>query len=115
MKRRYDIYGFKASNLDEAARLVEDVLGVGLTMRDSDYWGVYYRAGEGAARDLMLYENEQGEWYTPEHKTYGVILLVNDVAGMDEIHHKLISGRTDPVLLRTRVYSDKNSDEPEEE
>ena len=112
---RYDVYGFKTLNLEEALSLVERTLGTHLDMRDSSYWGTYYCAGRRSIRDLMLYKNEQGEWHTPDYKMYGVILLVNELDDMDEICHKLTSNRTEPILLKSRIYPDESPEEEQEE
>ncbi len=42
--RRYDVYGFQSSQLEDAATFVESVLGIHLRYRDSSYRGIYYCA-----------------------------------------------------------------------
>ena len=111
MSARYDVYGFEKLNLDEAARVVESILGITLERRDSSYWGIYYCSGKGPGRDFMLYKNDEGEWHTPKHKVYGVILLVNALDNMDEIQHKLTSGRIEPILLSTAIHPKLEPDE----
>jgi hypothetical protein len=112
MPARYDVYGFASLNIEEARSLVESTLALQLERRDSSYWGIYYRyrTGSNATRNLMLYKNEQGEWHTPEYQAFSVILLVNELDNMDEIKCKLTSGRTKPVLLRSRILPDEGLD-----
>lgn len=112
---RYDVYGFRDLDLDEAAAFVESALGVGMQLRDSSYRGLYYCAGAGANKDFDLETNEEGaSWYSrfPE---YRVILMVNDVPGMDDIREKLTAGRDDPAFLRSRVIEDPPPDEDEDD
>jgi hypothetical protein len=109
--RRYDVYGFRTLNLEEAVKFVENALSIGLEERDSSYWGVYYRAGEGGARNFMVYENKVGQWHTPQYRGYRVILLVNNLHNMDEIQRKLTEGRSEPALLRSRTYPDEPPDD----
>ena len=113
MPKRYDVYGFLTPDLDEAASLVESLLGVELTKRESDYWGTYYRTGRGPSRDFMLYENGRGGWYSPEHEDYGHILLVNDVEDMDGIRRQLTEGREDVALLDSTFPPNANDENPE--
>jgi hypothetical protein len=75
---RGQAFGFRQAGLEEARRAVEEALGVALEMRDSSYWGVYYCRRRGPGTDIMLYENSVGEWHTPAHASFRVVLVLAD-------------------------------------
>jgi len=106
--RRYDYYGFRQASLDDAAKLVQELLGIRLNQRDSSYWGLYYNTpGDG----YLLYVNDRELRWEPRYAEYGVILSVNDLPDMDTIKDRLTTGRTEPVLLRSNIHT---KDPPEE-
>lgn len=112
---RYDVYGFQDHTLDKARIHVETTCSITLELRDSSYWGAYYCTTQGAVRNFMLYENERGEWSTPEHNKHSVILLVNELDNMDDIQEKLTSSDEWPILLRSRTIPDMEDDEYHDE
>ena len=104
--RRYDVYGFRNLNIENAAVLVESALGIRLVRRDSDYRGIYYSAGEGVNNDYLLqYNDENSRWR--RYPEYGVTLMVSNLPDMDSIRQKLTSGRSNPVLLRSIVQTEE--------
>jgi hypothetical protein len=111
MTRRYDVYGFRNSSLEEAAAFVESALGIRLMRRDSAYRGIYYCAGEGVAHDYLLQTNdEEARWHS-QYPQYGVILMVNNLPDMDAIREMLTSGRSDPAFLRSILHVGEPPDE----
>lgn len=106
MQRRYDIYGFQNSSLEEAATLVEQTLGVRLTLRDSSYRGIYYCAGSGATNDYFLQTNgEEARWHS-RYPEYKLTLAVNDLPDMDRIKEKLTArGGGEPTFLHSIIQT----------
>jgi len=111
VSERFDVYGFRTDDLEEARNRVEESLSIRLRTGDSSYWGLYYLCGSGARRDYMLYRNTTGEWSTGVGANFGVILLVNNVPEMDHVRQRLVDGGDDPVLLRSRDYPDSDDDD----
>jgi len=114
--RRYDVYGFRDASLEAAAQVVEEALGIKLSLRDSSYVGLYYVAGAGAAKDYVVETNapETGSWYR-EFPDYETILMVNALPDMDTIRDKLTRGRAEPVLLRTTSLPDEPDDDDDDD
>ena len=76
MSGRYETYGFRAATLEAAAALVQSVLGIVLSERDSAYYaGRYYSYDPSYGRELKLYSNYDeitGTWVreVPENQHY---------------------------------------------
>jgi hypothetical protein len=117
MPSRHDVYGFRKGTLNDAATLVESALDINLVEGDSIYYGgQYYRHRISTDRGLKLYRNHDettGAWVREEYPDCAVILEVDDLDAMDKIHRKLTEGRTDPVLLSSRLLPDEPPDEAE--
>ncbi len=109
MPRRYDRYGFMTMGLEEAAKLVEQLLGMSLQERQSDYWGTYYFRGKAGDQNLMLYASRDDDRDRP----YRVILDVNNIEDLDEIRSRLTTGRREPRFMETKLLPDEPDDEPE--
>jgi hypothetical protein len=103
MDDREDTYGFTGTTLEDAAPLVQQVLGLQLQERDSSYYaGTYYLYNQSYGQELRLYSNKDpvdGSWVREEYRDYAVILEVSGLSNMDEIKRKLMSGVKGVVLL----------------
>lgn len=113
---RYDEYGFRHMDMEQAVSFVQDVLGVQFGQRDSSYAGIYYSCSVGPSGGYCI-DEVGGEYelnmdYSPE---YSSLLSVNHVPDMDGAREKLIGGRGEPVLLWTKVYTEDSVDRDDEE
>ena len=109
--RRYDVYGIQNLSLDEAAALIESLLGIHLMQRDSSYRGIYYCAGRGVAKDYLLQINdEEAHWHT-QYPEYSITFMVNNLPDMDAIREKLISGHSGPVFLHSIIHTEEPPEE----
>ena len=109
--RRYDVYGFHSSQLEDAAAFVKGALGIHLRCRDSSYRGIYYCASVHAPQDHLLETNDKGTRWHSQYPEYGATLMVSDLPDMDAIREKLTSGRSDPVFLRSIIHTDEAPEE----
>jgi hypothetical protein len=102
--QRYDLYGFKTMDLEEAKRFVEGALGITFEWDKSSIWGSggFYCVRNGEVWDYILYRNVGDKPEHPRYREYGVILSVDHVPDMDEIQRKLTEGRAEPKHLRTQ-------------
>ncbi|REK89589.1 hypothetical protein DY245_14690 [Streptomyces inhibens] len=73
-------YGTSTHSAKALARLITDRLGLLLTERESDYRGVYYRAGGADSRievqpNALPGDDGEDDLYAPEHPAIRVLLL----------------------------------------
>ena len=107
MKHRYDLYGFRDLDLEQACAFVESALGIRLQRRESSYRGVYYRS-DGDQRKSFVLERDDTSTRFPD---YRVRLSINDTAEMDAIRDKLTSGSGQAVLLDSETIDGSDDDQ----
>lgn len=107
MMQRYDLYGFRDLDLEEARAFVESALGIRLRQRESSYRGICY-CGEGEQQKQFLLEEDRT---STRFADFPIRLGVNDTAEMDAIYRKLTSARGEAVLLKSTVLAPSPDDD----
>ena len=107
-QHRYDIYGITGTELTEARSLIERVLGLEFSERESSYYGgTYYKYRLSTGREAILFANFNIRgWVREQHKDYGVLLEVSDLEEMDKIRQRLMDSSSRFVLLETSTIDD---------
>lgn len=99
------LFGIRAGTLEEAKRLVEGKLPVTLDPRSSTWLGDYYGTGWERRESMELQWNfvaQEGDWTEPEHRSWPILLYVEETDRAAELKELLCS--IDQVqLLRTET------------
>jgi hypothetical protein len=99
-----DLYGCKLDNLGLVKTQIEQVLGIKLVERDSDYLGTYYKFKFNDEEEVVCQKNqdpyEEDEWMESGFKMYPTIIYVNDTARPYEFEKLLKSSEVKLELLR---------------
>lgn len=107
--KQYEIYGFKCSTLEEILELLQEVLGISFSERESGYYaGNYFLYKLSTGKELRLYRNydeSRKQWVRSQYQDYGVLMEVSDLDNMDEIRSRLEIRVPQAVLLSSKVLS----------
>ena len=106
----FDLYGILDLDIDAAAVLLQDTLGVPFIARDSSFKGEYYSATGESLEEFELWDNfnkiEQ-DWAEPEFTEYPVLLYVAGTQRAQEIEDRIKAKMgTKAVLLQRKEFSD---------
>ena len=79
----YDLYGFEVEHLDDAKRILEDVLEVRFNTHDSLYFGIYYMS-EGIMGDKISIKSnsdpEENEYLEPDFPNIDCLIYVDNAS-----------------------------------
>ncbi len=81
MNTNYSLYGITASTLEDARVIVEQGLGLAMSLHESSWVGDYYRAGTSGGEHFVLqpnYDSFEDEWTEPSHQNAKFLLYVNE-------------------------------------
>ena len=117
MTKVFDLYGITNTDIDTAAQILPDAIGMPFEPHDSSYWGEYYLARtENRKEKFTLKENYnlmEEDWNEPDFQQYPLLLSVSisdatlDRAKELEQQLKQVLGAK-IVLLRRNVYSSES-------
>ncbi|MEU9126449.1 hypothetical protein AB0C96_42820 [Streptomyces sp. NPDC048506] len=104
MPDRFNLYGFRGGDLDEAERLISGALGVKFTSRESSFKGGEYFSHRGSDLFEITIESnftdDEGILSVPEFPLYPTLIFVSYVTS--DVERRLDSqGEID--LLRTET------------
>ena len=107
MASYYDMYGCKLLSLESAKSYVEHALTVKFAIRESDYFGKYYRHdfGDGEIVEIKTnFDSSEDAWIEENFKEYPVLLYVNKTM-RHETFEKLLdaTGREFKLLRREQI------------
>jgi hypothetical protein len=101
----FDLYGITDTDIDTAAQILPNAIGMHFEPHDSSYWGEYYRARRGNyEEEFILKENYnliEEDWNKPDFQQYPLLLDVvirgNTVDRAKELEQLL------KQVLRTKI------------
>jgi hypothetical protein len=106
MMRRFDTYGFKTMNIDQAAAFVEEALSLTLSIRETSFIGAYYWFETELEQEVRIVSNygpQAPDWGYEAFRNCAVIMNVANFDDMDDVRQKLTEGRDDPFLLESKI------------
>jgi hypothetical protein len=107
MMKKWDLYGFKKIDLEDARISIEKALGLSMESHESLYrCGNYYRFGNDGEENFILQKNFDpfdNKWLEEEGEGLEVILYVNETSRAEEIERLLTERIPEITLLRREV------------
>lgn len=97
---KYAYLGFRGLTMEEVAEVVNEVLGVAMLSRESDFAGYYFSVRTPDGGQIKAVEGASSK-ETRGHKDITCVLSINKVEGSDEMVFKLQADPSSPILLRT--------------
>jgi hypothetical protein len=80
MTKVFDLYGITDTDIDTAAQILPDALGMPFEPHDSSYWGEYYLARCGNYEEEFIlkenYNQMEEDWNKPDFQQYPLLLDV---------------------------------------
>lgn len=102
--KTYDLYGTSALTPSRLVDVLATLLGLEFTQHDSDFRGVYYRAGDLADEHFVILPNEgDDEDDLPEPECAEPVLLEVNATTRPEVVRRLLAQVPELSLLRSRV------------
>lgn len=99
----YALYGVRSKRLERVKDLVARALGRDLSVRDSEYFDIYYATQKGIDPRIVIKRNwdhvdERPHW--PKHKDFEIVISVLDAEDYEAIDKAL---KSDPRIDATLI------------
>ena len=116
----FDLYGITDTDIDTAAQILPEALGIAFEPHDSSFWGEYYLARRGDYGDyeeefilMDNYNQMEEDWNEHAFQQYPLLLEVaindNTTNRAKELEERLKQVMGEKlVLLRRNVYKSKS-------
>ncbi|MFE0021499.1 hypothetical protein [Amycolatopsis sp. NPDC059021] len=101
---RFDLYGTRRLDVEEARTLVSDVIDVELRLHDSSYQGEYYGGRDSGGRKIRVKvhgKDDEGYLDEEDFPDYKTLIYISGAASED---FPVLAGMDDIFLLRTDFH-----------